>query len=142
MSVTIYINPTTCHQNSYPSQFKKELAKWFMQTKLIHEIHSFANKFCFARDSPGTQMNLLFMMFLPEPKFRNTLVCKQIWFCERLNWNPDGSLVCDVSRLQQAAQVNLSQNQVYLQMRVFRLFRAIWSQVEHKVDGNSGTAPT
>ncbi|KAG5442525.1 hypothetical protein CSKR_113378 [Clonorchis sinensis] len=29
---------------------------------------------------------------------RNTLICKQIWFCERLTWNPAESLVCDVSR--------------------------------------------
>ncbi|KAG5454867.1 hypothetical protein CSKR_100396 [Clonorchis sinensis] len=30
--------------------------------------------------------------------YRNTLICKQIWFCERLIWNPAESLVCDVSR--------------------------------------------
>ncbi|KER23883.1 hypothetical protein T265_14541, partial [Opisthorchis viverrini] len=29
---------------------------------------------------------------------RSTLVCKQIWFCERLSWKPAESLVCDVSR--------------------------------------------
>ncbi|KAG5443726.1 hypothetical protein CSKR_112395 [Clonorchis sinensis] len=28
----------------------------------------------------------------------NTLICKLIWFCERLTWNPAESLVCDVSR--------------------------------------------
>ncbi|KAG5448562.1 hypothetical protein CSKR_101997 [Clonorchis sinensis] len=30
--------------------------------------------------------------------WRSTLICKQIWFCERLNWNPAESLVYDVSR--------------------------------------------
>ncbi|KAG5442810.1 hypothetical protein CSKR_112273, partial [Clonorchis sinensis] len=35
-------------------------------------------------------------------------------------------------------QVSLSQNQICLQMSVFRKFRAIWFQVEHKVDGNWG----
>ncbi|KER29642.1 hypothetical protein T265_13314, partial [Opisthorchis viverrini] len=29
---------------------------------------------------------------------RNTLVCKQIWFCERPTWNIAESLVCDVPR--------------------------------------------
>ncbi|KAG5449306.1 hypothetical protein CSKR_100608 [Clonorchis sinensis] len=29
---------------------------------------------------------------------QNTLICKQIWLCERLTWNPAESLVCDVSR--------------------------------------------
>ncbi|KAG5453524.1 hypothetical protein CSKR_102987 [Clonorchis sinensis] len=29
---------------------------------------------------------------------RNTLICKQIWFCERLTWDPTEPLVCDVSR--------------------------------------------
>ncbi|KAG5448992.1 hypothetical protein CSKR_100356 [Clonorchis sinensis] len=29
---------------------------------------------------------------------RNTLICKQIWFRERLTWNPAESLACDVSR--------------------------------------------
>ncbi|KER23570.1 hypothetical protein T265_08563 [Opisthorchis viverrini] len=29
---------------------------------------------------------------------RNTLICKQIWFCRRLTWNPAKSLVYDVSR--------------------------------------------
>ncbi|KAG5442213.1 hypothetical protein CSKR_100201 [Clonorchis sinensis] len=28
----------------------------------ISELHSFANKFAFARDSPGTQLNLWFVM--------------------------------------------------------------------------------
>ncbi|KER19296.1 hypothetical protein T265_15591, partial [Opisthorchis viverrini] len=28
---------------------------------------------------------------------RNTLIWKQVWFCERLTWNPAESLVCDVS---------------------------------------------
>ncbi|KER30001.1 hypothetical protein T265_03482 [Opisthorchis viverrini] len=28
----------------------------------------------------------------------NTLICKQIWSCERLTWNPAESLVCDVLR--------------------------------------------
>ncbi|KAG5452109.1 hypothetical protein CSKR_107913 [Clonorchis sinensis] len=30
--------------------------------------------------------------------YRNTLICKQIWFCERLSRNPAESLVFDVSR--------------------------------------------
>ncbi|KAG5445290.1 hypothetical protein CSKR_107347 [Clonorchis sinensis] len=29
---------------------------------------------------------------------RITLICKQIWSCERITWNPAESLVCDVSR--------------------------------------------
>ncbi|KAG5454737.1 hypothetical protein CSKR_114342 [Clonorchis sinensis] len=29
---------------------------------------------------------------------RNTLICEQICFCERLAWNPAESLVCDVFR--------------------------------------------
>ncbi|KAG5447311.1 hypothetical protein CSKR_110158 [Clonorchis sinensis] len=29
---------------------------------------------------------------------RNTLICKSIWFCERLTWNPAESPVFDVSR--------------------------------------------
>ncbi|KER34010.1 hypothetical protein T265_12480, partial [Opisthorchis viverrini] len=29
---------------------------------------------------------------------RKTLICKQIWFCERLTWNSADYLVCDVSR--------------------------------------------
>ncbi|KAG5445461.1 hypothetical protein CSKR_103727 [Clonorchis sinensis] len=29
---------------------------------------------------------------------RNTLICKSIWFCERLTWNPAESLACDVLR--------------------------------------------
>ncbi|KAG5450018.1 hypothetical protein CSKR_103251, partial [Clonorchis sinensis] len=40
---------------------------------------------------------------LLEPKLdcfsRNTLICKSIWFCERLTWNPAESPVFDVSRL-------------------------------------------
>ncbi|KAG5441719.1 hypothetical protein CSKR_110681 [Clonorchis sinensis] len=28
----------------------------------------------------------------------NTLICKSIWFSERLTWNPAESPVCDVSR--------------------------------------------
>ncbi|KAG5441518.1 hypothetical protein CSKR_109767, partial [Clonorchis sinensis] len=28
----------------------------------------------------------------------NTLICRSIWFCERLIWNPAESPVCDVSR--------------------------------------------
>ncbi|KER27169.1 hypothetical protein T265_05705 [Opisthorchis viverrini] len=66
------------------------------------------------RDSAGflvslseNQMSLQMSYAVVE---RNTLSCKQIWFCERLTWNTPGSLVCDV-------------------------------QVEHKVDGNSETAP-
>ncbi|KAG5441449.1 hypothetical protein CSKR_107644 [Clonorchis sinensis] len=40
-------------------------------------------------------------------------------------------------------KVSLSQNQIDLQMSVFRENSPIWVQVEHKVDGgNSGTAPT
>ncbi|KAG5441498.1 hypothetical protein CSKR_109790 [Clonorchis sinensis] len=41
-------------------------------------------------------------LLLREPKSvicqQNTLIHKQIWFCERLTWNPAKSLVCDISR--------------------------------------------
>ncbi|KAG5442080.1 hypothetical protein CSKR_102847 [Clonorchis sinensis] len=39
-------------------------------------------------------------------------------------------------------QVSLPKNQIELQMNVFIEISLIWVQVEHKVDGNSGTAPT
>ncbi|KAG5445169.1 hypothetical protein CSKR_103341 [Clonorchis sinensis] len=41
-----------------------------------------------------------------------------------------------------AHQVSLWQNQTDLQISVFIELSPIWVQVEHKVDGNSGTAPT
>ncbi|KER26418.1 hypothetical protein T265_06335 [Opisthorchis viverrini] len=39
-------------------------------------------------------------------------------------------------------QVSLPQNRICLRMSVFHQFRAIWFQLVHKVDGNSGDAPT
>ncbi|KAG5453187.1 hypothetical protein CSKR_112749 [Clonorchis sinensis] len=39
-------------------------------------------------------------------------------------------------------QVSVSQDQIDLQMSAFLENSPIWVQVEHKVDGNSGTAPT
>ncbi|KAG5442028.1 hypothetical protein CSKR_111684 [Clonorchis sinensis] len=39
-------------------------------------------------------------------------------------------------------QMSLSQNQIDLQMSVFLEISPIWVQIEHKVDGNSETAPT
>ncbi|KAG5446858.1 hypothetical protein CSKR_111874 [Clonorchis sinensis] len=64
----------------------------------------------------------------------NTPICKSIWFCERLIWNPAESLVWETSQTGDSAgfQVSLSQNQIDLQMRVFIEISPIWVQVEHK----------
>ncbi|KAG5453593.1 hypothetical protein CSKR_109546 [Clonorchis sinensis] len=129
----------------------------------LGEMHSFAHKFGFASDSPGTQLRLTHnwdmrrpgaphsvawkhhkreidrgsrdCVYLMSPKKAESgrglsknfqqpyeycitsihiLICKQIWFCERLTGNPDESSVCGVSRqlnvLHQAALCFTAEN--------------------------------
>ncbi|KAG5442665.1 hypothetical protein CSKR_111907, partial [Clonorchis sinensis] len=49
-------------------------------------------------DSAGFQSNSLSEDKKPLRVSRNALICKSIWFCERLTWNPAESPVCDVFR--------------------------------------------
>ncbi|KER23219.1 hypothetical protein T265_08867 [Opisthorchis viverrini] len=54
---------------------------------------------------------------------RNTLICKQIYFCERLTWNPAEFLVCDVFRqlnvLRQAAPRSTCDDIRHIAIHVF-----------------------
>ncbi|KAG5452511.1 hypothetical protein CSKR_103316, partial [Clonorchis sinensis] len=93
----------------------------------------------------------------------NTLICKSIWFCERLTGNPAESPVCDVSGLVRHIQLpgnitngrfswvperltwnpaespvcDVSRQLGVLQMSEFIEISPIWVQVEHNVAENS-----
>ncbi|KAG5440985.1 hypothetical protein CSKR_109696 [Clonorchis sinensis] len=83
----------------------------------------------FARDSPGTSQtgdSAGFQQLKHEAAWCSTFSC----------------LETSQTRDSSGFQVSLSQNQIYLQISVFLEISPIWIQVEHKVDGNSVTAPS
>ncbi|KAG5454327.1 hypothetical protein CSKR_109220, partial [Clonorchis sinensis] len=65
---------------------------------------------------------------------RITPICKSIWFCERLIWNPAKSLVCDVSRqlnvLHQAASCSscYDDRDIAMRSQTNKLFQKIRSR--------------
>ncbi|GAA56165.1 hypothetical protein CLF_110181, partial [Clonorchis sinensis] len=68
---------------------------------------------------------------VPSTLAKYTHLQRKTWFCERLTWNPTEFFVYYVFK-----QLN-----VLHQVDAVPEIPSIWVQVEHKVDGNSGTAP-
>ncbi|KAG5454512.1 hypothetical protein CSKR_111523 [Clonorchis sinensis] len=74
-----------------------------MQANATKRLHQFRNRSHFSRDAKRIYEKTYYSHLISSIRrytqnYENTITCKQIWFCERLNWNPAESLVCDVSR--------------------------------------------
>ncbi|KAG5451208.1 hypothetical protein CSKR_112837 [Clonorchis sinensis] len=155
---------------------RRKLTKMFSFRRnhyVFREIHSSENQFGFARDSPGTQLNLSFNIRMTEtrglrlpdePQQGQNRLCAFEEFSATLYAAPDIHFhvadeygEAEYTRKTSAStdspgtqlnlpfvmfQLSLTQNQIDLQMSIFIEISAIWVQVEHKFDGNSGTAPT
>ncbi|KAG5442531.1 hypothetical protein CSKR_108726 [Clonorchis sinensis] len=60
----------------------------------------------------------------PESLCRNTVICKSVWFCERLTWNPAESPVFDEWCITYVLD--------YLFCGVYRNLRQLFQTVSHK----------
>ncbi|KAG5449641.1 hypothetical protein CSKR_104126, partial [Clonorchis sinensis] len=120
VNLTFYLNPNWTDFDKY-TQLQinlilretrlepKQAAKFYHQLLFMPTRMPASGTSSWFRNKTLVRRNLRTPFGVPERRlswihlneigcYRNTLICKQIWFYERLTWNPAESPVCDVSR--------------------------------------------